>query len=114
VGLRPTGGTTASCPLSYPGSRVILICFAIHSPDLLDNVQEVSFVCLVCLFSCWFWFLLFFFCGYGSFSLGDHADLTRRLSYPFRFFAYEWFGAGAFLALALLLFPSHRRYSLYT
>ncbi|KAI9464482.1 P-loop containing nucleoside triphosphate hydrolase protein [Lactarius psammicola] len=27
-------------PLSYPGSHVILICFAIDSPDSLDNVQE--------------------------------------------------------------------------
>lgn len=27
-------------PLSYPDSDVILICFAIDSPDSLDNVQE--------------------------------------------------------------------------
>jgi hypothetical protein len=27
-------------PLSYPNSHVILICFAIDSPDSLDNVQE--------------------------------------------------------------------------
>jgi Ras homolog gene family, member A len=27
-------------PLSYPGSHVILICFAVDSPDSLDNVQE--------------------------------------------------------------------------
>jgi Ras family protein A len=27
-------------PLSYPDSHVILICFAIDSPDSLDNVQE--------------------------------------------------------------------------
>jgi GTPase SAR1 family protein len=27
-------------PLSYPGSHVILICFAIDVPDSLDNVQE--------------------------------------------------------------------------
>lgn len=27
-------------PLSYPDSNVILICFAIDSPDTLDNVQE--------------------------------------------------------------------------
>lgn len=27
-------------PLSYPDSNVILICFAINSPDTLDNVQE--------------------------------------------------------------------------
>jgi len=27
-------------PLSYPDSNVILICFAIDSPDSLDNVQE--------------------------------------------------------------------------
>ena len=31
-------------PLSYPDSHVILICFAIDSPDSLDNVQEK--VCL--------------------------------------------------------------------
>ncbi|KZP09572.1 ras-domain-containing protein [Athelia psychrophila] len=29
-----------SRPLSYPGTHVILICFAIDSPDSLDNVQE--------------------------------------------------------------------------
>ena len=33
-------------PLSYPDSHVILICFAVDSPDSLDNVQEK-----VCLFS---------------------------------------------------------------
>jgi Ras family protein A len=27
-------------PLSYSNSHVILICFAIDSPDSLDNVQE--------------------------------------------------------------------------
>jgi len=27
-------------PLSYPDSNVILICFAVDSPDSLDNVQE--------------------------------------------------------------------------
>jgi Ras homolog gene family, member A len=27
-------------PLSYPDSHVILICFAMDSPDSLDNVQE--------------------------------------------------------------------------
>ena len=27
-------------PLSYPGSHVILICFAIDSPDSLDNIKE--------------------------------------------------------------------------
>ena len=27
-------------PLSYPGSHVILICFAIDSPDSLDNIEE--------------------------------------------------------------------------
>ncbi|KAI8976277.1 small GTPase-binding protein [Pilobolus umbonatus] len=27
-------------PLSYPDSHVVLICFAIDSPDSLDNVQE--------------------------------------------------------------------------
>jgi Ras family protein A len=26
--------------LSYPGSHVILICFALDSPDSLDNVEE--------------------------------------------------------------------------
>lgn len=34
-------------PLSYPDSHVILICFAIDSPDSLDNVQEkVRMACL--------------------------------------------------------------------
>lgn len=27
-------------PLSYPDAHVILICFAVDSPDSLDNVQE--------------------------------------------------------------------------
>ena len=27
-------------PLSYPDSHVVLICFAIDSPDSLDNVSE--------------------------------------------------------------------------
>jgi Ras family protein A len=27
-------------PLSYPDSHVILICYAIDSPDSLENVQE--------------------------------------------------------------------------
>ena len=27
-------------PLTYPDSHVIVICFAIDSPDSLDNVQE--------------------------------------------------------------------------
>lgn len=33
-------------PLSYPDSHVILICFAVDSPDSLDNVQ----VCLFFIF----------------------------------------------------------------
>lgn len=31
-------------PLSYPDSHVILICFAIDSPDSLDNVQEKVYI----------------------------------------------------------------------
>lgn len=31
-------------PLSYPDSHVILICFAVDSPDSLDNVQEKVFI----------------------------------------------------------------------
>ena len=27
-------------PLSYPGSHAVLICFAIDSPEALDNVKE--------------------------------------------------------------------------
>jgi GTPase SAR1 family protein len=27
-------------PLSYPDSHVILICYAVDSPDSLDNVRE--------------------------------------------------------------------------
>ena len=35
-------------PLSYPDSHVILICFAVDSPDSLDNVQEkVRFTSLI-------------------------------------------------------------------
>jgi Ras homolog gene family, member A len=38
-------------PLWYPDSHVVLICFAVDSPDSLDNVQEkVSFFCLICFF----------------------------------------------------------------
>lgn len=33
-------------PLSYPDSHVILICFAVDSPDSLDNVQEKARVFL--------------------------------------------------------------------
>jgi len=32
-------------PLSYPDSHVILICFAVDSPDSLDNVQEKVRTC---------------------------------------------------------------------
>lgn len=36
-------------PLSYPDSHVILICFAVDSPDSLDNVQEkVSYLANAC------------------------------------------------------------------
>jgi len=39
-------------PLSYPDSHVILICFAVDSPDSLDNVQEkVIFSCSFALAS---------------------------------------------------------------
>ena len=34
-------------PLSYPDSHVILICFAVDSPDSLDNVQEKVIYCLL-------------------------------------------------------------------
>jgi len=37
-------------PLSYPDSHVILICFAVDSPDSLDNVQEK--VCFVHIYIC--------------------------------------------------------------
>ena len=38
-------------PLSYPDSHVILICFAVDSPDSLDNVQEkVSHLFLIFCF----------------------------------------------------------------
>ena len=40
-------------PLSYPDSHVILICFAIDSPDSLDNVQEkVRTYILIVYFRC--------------------------------------------------------------
>jgi Ras family protein A len=39
-------------PLSYPDSHVILICFAVDSPDSLDNVQEKVFHPLTC-FRCY-------------------------------------------------------------
>ena len=29
------------CPLSYPHSHVILICFDISKPNSLDNVQDL-------------------------------------------------------------------------
>jgi Ras family protein A len=35
-------------PLSYPDSHVILICFAVDSPDSLDNVQEKVYHPLTC------------------------------------------------------------------
>lgn len=41
-------------PLSYPDSHVILICFAVDSPDSLDNVQEK-----VCIFLSSFFRLLY-------------------------------------------------------
>ena len=31
-------------PLSYPDTDVILMCFAIDSPDSLENIPEVDFV----------------------------------------------------------------------
>jgi hypothetical protein len=37
---RPADAHSRLRPLSYPDSHVILICFAIDSPDSLDNVQE--------------------------------------------------------------------------
>ena len=36
-------------PLSYPDSHVILICFAVDSPDSLDNVQEKVGALVRCL-----------------------------------------------------------------
>ena len=36
-------------PLSYPDSHVILICFAVDSPDSLDNVQEKVVFVHACL-----------------------------------------------------------------
>jgi len=27
-------------PLSYPGARVVVICFSIDNPDSLDNIEE--------------------------------------------------------------------------
>jgi Ras family protein A len=37
-------------PLSYPNTSVILLCFAIDSPDSLDNVQEKVFIKVYILF----------------------------------------------------------------
>ena len=39
-------------PLSYPDSHVILICFAVDSPDSLDNVQEKVCFRFLCGSSC--------------------------------------------------------------
>ena len=39
-------------PLSYPDSHVILICFAVDSPDSLDNVQEKVHHPLTCSWCC--------------------------------------------------------------
>jgi hypothetical protein len=44
-------------PLSYPDSHVILICFAVDSPDSLDNVQEKVRYQIIS------WILWFFFLG---------------------------------------------------
>jgi hypothetical protein len=38
-------------PLSYPDTHVVLVCFAIDSPDSLDNVQEKVGHSQVCLLS---------------------------------------------------------------
>jgi GTPase SAR1 family protein len=43
-------------PLSYPNTSVTLLCFAIDSPDSLDNVQEKVFIKVYILF--FFVFLL--------------------------------------------------------
>jgi GTPase SAR1 family protein len=40
-------------PLSYPDSHVILICFAVDSPDSLDNVQEKVCGYTASPSSCW-------------------------------------------------------------
>lgn len=67
-------------PLSYPDSHVILICFAVDSPDSLDNVQEK-----VCCFS----FVLFPIIANMSFAdtvlwvhSGSLKSCTSALAFP--------------------------------
>lgn len=61
-------------PLSYPDSHVILICFAIDSPDSLDNVQEK-----VCFPSFIFWTVFLFFL---SVDIGGGAFLPQPSCNP--------------------------------
>lgn len=53
-------------PLSYPDSHVILICFAVDSPDSLDNVQEK-----------WISEVLHFCSGLPILLVGCKSDLRR-------------------------------------
>ncbi|KAF8339821.1 small GTPase superfamily, partial [Cantharellus anzutake] len=53
-------------PLSYPDSHVILICFAIDSPDSLDNVQEK-----------WIFEVMHFCAGLPIILVGCKKDLRR-------------------------------------
>lgn len=69
-------------PLSYPDSHVILICFAVDSPDSLDNVQE-KVRCLLFLFSStltrfqWISEVMHFCAGLPCLLVGCKKDLRR-------------------------------------
>jgi Ras family protein A len=74
-------------PLSYPDSHVILICFAVDSPDSLDNVQEKvrpfpvspappSFLTMSC-WSQWISEVMHFCAGLPIILVGCKKDLRR-------------------------------------
>ena len=75
-------------PLSYPDSHVILICFAVDSPDSLDNVQEkvtllyslffFSFLPLLTIYdSQWISEVMHFCAGLPIILVGCKKDLRR-------------------------------------
>jgi small GTP-binding protein len=64
-------------PLSYPDSHVILICFAVDSPDSLDNVQEkvISPFLVIRSYSQWISEVLHFCQGLPIILVGCKKDL---------------------------------------
>jgi len=65
-------------PLSYPDSHVILICFAVDSPDSLDNVQEK----VRCNLSLCCTYFLDFLTVLFAVDLRSDAFLCRASDYP--------------------------------